>query len=70
MSKNEKNFKVDGMKCGGCVTSVSKAINELPEVVECNINLEQGTAIVTGAVSADDVIDAIIKAGFKASLID
>ncbi len=70
MSENEKIFKVDGMKCAGCVSSVNNAISELSEVDDCDVNLEQGTVLVKGAVVVDDVINAIIKAGFKASLIN
>ena len=69
MSKNEKTFKVEGMKCGGCVTNVTNAVKELTSVEECSVNLEEGTAMVAGNISTDDVINAITKAGFKATLI-
>ena len=69
MSYNNKTFKVEGMKCGGCVTNVTNAVNELSAVEACSVDLEQGTAVVSGAVSTDDVISAITKAGFQATLM-
>jgi len=69
MSKNEKTFKVDGMKCGGCVTNVTNAIRELATIEECSVSLEEGTAVVVGNIAVDDVISAITKAGFSAVFI-
>jgi len=70
MSKNEKTFKVNGMKCEGCVTNVTNAIRELETIEECSVSLEEGAAVVVGNVAVDDVISAITKAGFSAVFIN
>lgn len=70
MSENEKQYKVDGMKCNGCVTNVTNALQALSDVQSCEVNLEAGTATVQGEVTETDVIAAITQAGFQASIIN
>ena len=60
-------LKIDGMSCGGCVTSVRNALSRLPGVqVE---QVEVGSARVTydpSRASPELVRRAIVNAGFKA----
>jgi copper chaperone CopZ len=67
MAENTKIFKVGGMKCGGCVTNVTNAVKELAGIEECNVSLDDATATVAGAATADEIINAITSAGFQAS---
>ena len=62
-------FKVNGMKCGGCVTNVEKAINKLPGIESVEVDLDSSMAVVKGAASADSISAAIDQAGFNAILI-
>lgn len=39
-------YKIDGMTCNGCRASVEKQLKSIPEVVNAEVDLEQGTAEV------------------------
>ena len=62
-------FKINGMKCGGCVAAIEKAIKELDGVEAVEVNLETSMASVTGNVSGDAVVAAVDGAGFSAALV-
>jgi len=62
-------FKVNGMKCDGCVENVEKAIKKLPGIETVEVDLDTAMAVVKGAASADSIGGAIDAAGFNAILI-
>ena len=62
-------FKVNGMKCNGCVINVENAIKKLPGIESVEVDLETAMAVVKGAASAQSVSAAIDTAGFNAILI-
>lgn len=64
----ELEFDIQGMTCASCVANVERAIGKVPGVQESSVNLATEGAVVTGAASAEDVLNAIENAGFKASL--
>ena len=43
----KKNYELTGMTCGGCVSSVKKALLQVPDVTEVEVNLHPQTAVVT-----------------------
>lgn len=45
---NEITLKIEGMTCGGCVSSVERAVSRLPDVSEVKVDLKAGTARVRG----------------------
>lgn len=55
------------MSCAGCVGTVEKAIGSVEGVVDSSVNFAEHTASVTGDTTAQQVIDAIVKAGYEAS---
>ncbi|MDP7249793.1 MAG: heavy metal translocating P-type ATPase [Planctomycetota bacterium] len=62
-------YRIEGMHCAGCVSSVEKAIGKVPGVASVNVNLATETARVEPAEThpmEEDVIRAVEKAGFKA----
>jgi copper chaperone len=59
-------IKVNGMSCGHCLATVEKAARSVPGVTNVTVDLEAGTAKVTGAFSRQDVIEAIKTAGYEA----
>lgn len=63
-----RKFKVTGMNCPHCQSSVQRAIAALPGVETVEVNLKGGNASVVGSVSADDVISAVKLAGFECEL--
>jgi copper chaperone len=61
--------KVNGMKCGGCVKSVTNVLQELPGVARAEVSLERGEARIEydpAKLGIDAVKLAINDAGFEA----
>jgi copper chaperone CopZ len=61
-----QEFTVLDMTCGGCATSVRKAISRVPGVTAVDTAVTRNTVRVDAAenVSTDTLIDAINKAGY------
>ncbi len=62
-------FKVNGMKCGCCVSTLEKAIKQLPGVESVEVDLDTAMAVVKGTPSVESIRNAIDAAGFNAILI-
>ncbi len=62
-SSMEKTMKIEGMMCGHCSGRVEKALNDLPGVT-AKVNLEAGTATVTGEASDEALTKAVTDAGY------
>jgi len=62
-------FKINGMKCGGCVGNVENAIKKLPGIETVEVDLDSAMAVVKGDASAETIGAAIDAAGFNAILI-
>ena len=63
-------FAVEGMMCMHCVKHVTDAIKSLSGVEDVVVSLESNSAVVTGSVTADEVIDAVTNEGYSAKLTD
>ncbi len=65
---------IAGMHCSGCASGVEKALLKAPGVTAASVSLESGLAEVTvdpaegGAASPAELIAAVERAGFDASL--
>jgi len=66
----KQKFIVTGMTCSACSAHVDKAVRRLEGVDEVNVNLLGGTMSVDyhGALTAGEIIGAVVKAGYGASL--
>ncbi len=63
-------LKVDGMTCGHCVESVSRALAQVrgvERVVE--VSLERGEAILEGHPDADQAVAAVVDEGYTARIV-
>ena len=61
-------LKIEGMSCEHCVARTEKSLAAVTGVNEVEVSLEPGAATVTGEnVNLDDLIDAVVQAGFTAS---
>ncbi len=59
-----RTYKVEGMSCGGCVSSVEQAIKAVAPEASVTITLETGLVEVDG-VEDDGIIEkAVDAAGF------
>ena len=63
-----KQYNVTGMSCASCVARVENAVNKVDGVTSCSVNLLTNSMSVDGDVKSSDVISAVEKAGYGASL--
>ncbi len=63
----ETRFKVSGMKCDGCIARAREALGKLPGFAEADFDLKAGTAVVTGDVDSEAVIQALTATGYPAA---
>ena len=66
----KQKFIVTGMTCSACSAHVDKAVRKLEGVEEVNVNLLGGTMTVEwhGALTAEEIASAVVKAGYGASV--
>ena len=58
-------YQVEGMTCGGCVKSVTNAIQAAASGVEVSVDLDAKTVTVEGGADAAVVERAVLEAGFE-----
>ena len=62
-------LNVGGMTCNHCAMHVTKALDGVAGVVRVvEVNLDRGEALVEGSADADELVAAVKKAGYRASL--
>lgn len=70
-AKNQKiTIEISGMHCGGCVESITRALQSIPGVHKAQVTLEPQRAVVSydaQKASISQMIAAIQKAGYKAT---
>lgn len=63
-----QRFNVTGMSCAACAARVEKAVSGVHGVSSCAVNLLTNSMNVEGSFAAEDVINAVGKAGYGASV--
>lgn len=63
-----KQFNVTGMSCAACSARVEKAVNNVPGVDKCAVSLLTNSMGVEGSAKDEEVIKAVEKAGYGASV--
>ena len=58
-------ISIKGMSCQHCVASVTKALKEIPGIVNVNVDLEKAEASYDRDIDAHLVNEAITKIGFE-----
>lgn len=61
-------YAIRNMKCGGCVSAATEAVQQLDGVESVDIDLDSASGTVTGSVAPQQVIDALTAAGYPAEL--
>ena len=61
-----KQFNVTGMSCAACSARVEKAVGKIDGVTSCSVSLLTNSMTVEGDVPSDDIIKAVVKAGYGA----
>ncbi len=66
----KREFGVEGMSCGGCVASVTRAVSRLPGVSNVDVSLERKAATVEWdetKIASSAIVSAIEAAGYTAT---
>ena len=66
---NTTRLSLTGITCAGCVSRVEVALNNVEGVVSASVNLAERTATVDGDVSAENLISAVVGAGYDAAVL-
>lgn len=61
-------YNVTGMSCAACSSRVEKAVSKVDGVTACSVSLLTNSMGVEGDASPQDIINAVKKAGYGASL--
>ena len=65
-----KKFSVTGMSCAACSARVEKAVNKVKGVTSCSVSLLTNSMGVEGSADDEEIIKAVVDAGYGASLSD
>ena len=63
-----EQYNVTGMSCAACSTRVEKAVQKVPGVTSCSVSLLTNSMGVEGTASSQAIIEAVVNAGYGASL--
>ena len=63
-----EQYTVTGMSCAACSSRVEKAVSAVPGVTSCSVSLLTNSMGVEGTASTDEVIAAVVSAGYGASV--
>lgn len=60
----ERKYRVGGMMCAHCASSVERAISSLAGVESVKVDLPSGIVVIAGSVSTEQIVEAIENTGF------
>ena len=63
-----EQYNVTGMSCAACATRVEKAVKSVEGVKSCAVSLLTNSMGIEGNASPDEIVKAVEKAGYGASL--
>ena len=62
-------IRIEGMTCGHCIASVTKALQQVPGVEQVDVDLDSGVAKVDGSPALQALIATVQNEGFQAKEI-
>ena len=63
-----EQYNITGMSCSACSSRIEKVVSDLPGVSGCSVSLLTNSMAVEGTASEQEIIHAVEKAGYGASL--
>ena len=63
-----KQYDITGMSCAACSARVEKAVSAVAGVDTCAVNLLTNSMVVTGSATSEQIVAAVVKAGYGASV--
>lgn len=64
-----QRLQVQGATCGGCVKSIEQTLKSVAGVSEASMDLATGIASVFGVLEPNNLVEALGRAGFPATVI-
>ncbi|VAW75133.1 Lead, cadmium, zinc and mercury transporting ATPase; Copper-translocating P-type ATPase [hydrothermal vent metagenome] len=68
VSESRIQLTIADMSCAGCVSSVEKALRSVAGVTSASVNFADASALIIGKCTVDEVINAVVQAGYGAAL--
>lgn len=62
-------FSVEGMRCGHCVSAVTRAVQQVDAGANVQVDLSRQTVAVTSGASVDALKAAIEQAGYPVKAV-
>ena len=61
----KKEYEIQGMSCGGCVSNVKRALLQVPDVTEAEVHLNPQGAVITmiKSIAVEELQTQLKKAG-------
>jgi copper chaperone CopZ len=63
-------LKISGMNCEGCARTVERVLSRVTGVESAKVDFNRGTGVVRGTAQADELISAVVQAGYGAVALD
>ena len=63
-----EHYNITGMSCAACSARVERVVKKLPGITSCSVSLLTNSMIVEGSAKPSEIIAAVEKAGYGASL--
>ena len=63
-----KQYNVTGMSCAACSARVERAVSSIDGVSSCSVNLLTNSMSVEGSATDEEIIAAVARAGYMASI--
>ena len=63
-----EHYNVTGMSCAACSARVEKAVSGVEGVDSCSVSLLTNSMMISGSAKPEEIISAVEKAGYGASL--
>lgn len=63
-------YSIENMKCMGCVSTVRKALEEIPGIESAEVDLESALATVDGDVDQSLILETLKEAGYPGTRVE
>lgn len=70
VKQNTIHLTIEGMSCASCVGRVERALQSVSGVSTVQVNLATEQATIQGYITAEELIDAVNKAGYQAQTLN
>jgi copper chaperone CopZ len=66
----ERKYKVENIRCMGCVSTVKKALEEIPGIKSAEVDLESALVTIEGDVDPSVILGTLREAGYPGSPVE